>query len=80
MIVNTSFQVRFISCIIVAMTKSHGGSRKGSGRPKINGGVIRRNVGLTQKQIDYLKSNYGNLSKGIRALIDAAMAEGAGEC
>jgi len=71
--VNTSFQLVYCWCIIVAMNKKHGGPRQGSGRKKINGGIKRRNVGLTESQINHLVKKYGGISEGLRILADADM-------
>jgi hypothetical protein len=55
------------------MVKKHGGKRQNSGRKKINGGIKRRNVGLTEAQIKHLFKKYGSISEGIRILIAADM-------
>ena len=50
------------------MKKSHGGARKGAGKPALYGkAMIRKNVMLNPETIEILKAlGGGNLSEGIR--------------
>ena len=56
------------------MNKKRGGKRDGSGRPKINGGIKRVLISITETHHAYLIEKYGKVSPGIRALIEADMA------
>lgn len=51
-----------------------GGKREGAGRkPVKNGKLVRRNIGLTESQIEWLDDNFDNVSAFIRELIDREM-------
>jgi hypothetical protein len=45
------------------------------GRPKINGGVKRVLITITESHYAYLQDEYGSISPAIRALIDADIAQ-----